>query len=83
MPAHPALRLMAPLDGLAVAEVLLEALEGLFEPRDVVDEAAELDGLADPEDVAPKDAVDSPAISAETDAEKVPVILSRLFTLKI
>ena len=47
MPAHPALRPMAPLDGLAVAEVLLEALEGLFEPRDVVNEEPEVDdGLA-------------------------------------
>jgi len=73
-PAHPALMPMAPLVAVEVAE------GGLLEvPVDVVndgvdDETGEVDdGLA-----AARGAVDSPAISAETDALKVPVIFVRV-----
>jgi len=76
MPAHPALRPMAPLLGLAVAEAVLEALLGDFEVLDAV--KGDDVGLDDPEDVGPIGAVDCPAISDEIDALKVPVILSRV-----
>jgi hypothetical protein len=79
MPAHPVLRPMAPLDGLALAEVL-EVLVELFEAVDEAEAEEPVDvALDDPEDVGPViGAVDCPAICARTAAEKFPVILSRV-----
>jgi len=74
-PAHPALMLMAPLVGVAVAEaVLLELPEVPVAGRDDdgVDDGTD-DGFA-----LARGAVDSPAISAETDELKVPVIFVRV-----
>lgn len=49
MPAHPALRLLAPLLDVAVAEVVLEELVGLPEVEDPVKEG--VDAISDvPED---------------------------------
>jgi len=78
MPAHPALRPIAPLLGLAVAEVVLEVLEGFFEVPDEVKEADDVAALDAAEDVPPNGAVDVPAISDRIDEEKVPDILVRL-----
>jgi len=82
MPAHPALRPIAPLLGLAVAEVVLEVLEGFFEVPDEVkeadDAAPDVAALDAAEDVPPIGAVDVPAISDRIDEEKVPDILVRL-----
>lgn len=79
MPAHPAVSPMAALLGLAVAEVVLEEPEELFEVLDGDEEVADapLDvAVPDaPEEVGPPSgAVDCPAISAETDAENFPDI---------
>jgi len=73
-PAHPALMPMAPLVAVTVAKGLLVEIpidvvnDGVDDETDKVD-----DGLA-----AARGAVDSPAISAETDELKVPVIFVRL-----
>ena len=85
MPAHPALKPMAPLLGLAVAEVVLEVPVGFLEELVPVKEGDDVDvGLDAPEDVSPASgAVDCPEISAKIEEEKVPDILSRLFRLKI
>lgn len=80
-PAHPALTFMAPLADLVAEGVLLEALVGLLE-AEIVGKA----GVVEPAkaDVwPPRGAVDRPAISDRIEAEKVPVILLRLFRLKI
>jgi len=73
-PAHPALMPMAPLVAVAVAEGVL-VLEVPVDVNDGVDDETDkvVDGLA-----AARGAVDSPAISAETDALKVPVIFVRV-----
>lgn len=69
-PAHPALMPMAPLVAVAVAEgILLEVPVDVVNDG-VVDETGKMDdGLA-----VARGAVASPAISAETDELKVPVI---------
>jgi len=72
-PAHPALMPMAPLVGLPVTEGIL--LEVLVERIDVVNDT--VDGVDDGLALA-RGAVDSPAISAETDELKVPVIFARV-----
>lgn len=80
-PAHPALIPMAPLVDLAVAAVLLEVPVGVV---DVVKEGFGFDvGLADAADEAPRGTVDCAAICDRTAGVKLPVILSRLFRLKI
>jgi len=76
MPAHPALRVMAPLLGLAVAEVVFEVLEGFFKEPDPVKEGDAV-ALDAPEDVEPT-SVDCPEISAKIEEEKVPVIPVRV-----
>jgi len=78
MPAHPALKPMAPLVALAVA-VVLDALVGLFEV-DEVKEGVDVGPVVpeDEDDPPARGAVDCPAISARTDEEKEPVILSRV-----
>lgn len=77
MPTHPALTTMAPLDGLAVAEVVLE-VPVVLEAEDAVKEGVDV-GPAVPEDVGPpRGAVDSPAICDWIAVEKLPVILSRV-----
>jgi len=78
MPAHPALKPMAPLVALAVAAVL-DALVGLFEV-DEVKEGVDVGPVVpeDEDDPPARGAVDCPAISARTDEEKEPVILSRV-----
>ena len=74
-PAHPALMPMAPLVAVAVGEgVLLEV------PVDVVNDGVDdVAGKVDDGLAVARGAVDSPAISAETDALKAPVIFVRLF----
>jgi len=78
MPAHPALKPMAPLVALAVA-VVLDALVGLFKV-DEVKEGVDVGPVVpeDEDDPPARGAVDCPAISARTDEEKEPVILSRV-----
>jgi hypothetical protein len=77
MPTHPALTPMAPLDGLAVAEVVLE-VPVVLEAEDAVKEGVDVE-LAVPEDVGtPRGAVDCPAICDWIAEEKLPVILSRV-----
>jgi hypothetical protein len=69
---------MAPLVALAVA-VVLDALVGLFKV-DEVKEGVDVGPVVpeDEDDPPARGAVDCPAISARTDEEKEPVILSRV-----
>jgi hypothetical protein len=82
MPTHPALRPKAPPVG--VAEVVLEVLVGFLEAVDEVKDGVD-DGLVWESDgrALARGAVDCPAISAWTDALKLPDILLRLFRIKI
>jgi len=72
-PAHPALMPMAPLLTVALAEGVL--LEVAVDANDEVDDNS---GKVDDGLELARGAVDCPAISAETDELKVPVIFVRV-----